>query len=200
MTPHQPPASSVDNSQMEKSSVPDNNSKKSDKNEEKKINATSNKRTRESWNYQQTSILVKLWKENINLLKSSRCNETWFHIRKELCKHGPKKSKKQCTDKLRNLKELYKKAKENNPASGAAPETSPFYQDFDEILGCRDIMNIPELKEVGSAEKSCFDHLNELEKSSCNSKQKSTVQISSAETDSSNSGNNDCIDMLFLNS
>ena len=56
---------------------------KSQKNVEKKNKDTaSNKRTRESWNYTQTAKLIKLRKENINLIESSRCNEVWFTIRK----------------------------------------------------------------------------------------------------------------------
>ena len=56
---------------------------KSQKNVKKKNKDTaSNKRTRESWNYTQTAKLIKLRKENINLIESSRCNEVWFTIRK----------------------------------------------------------------------------------------------------------------------
>ena len=134
--------------------------------EKKNKDTASNKRTRESWNYTQTAKLVKLWNENINLIESSRCNEVWFTIRKELSKYGGQKTKKQCTDKLRNLKDLYKKAKENNRTSGASPETSLFFEDFDEILGSRDVSNMPELKEVGAAEKSSFNLFDEMESTS----------------------------------
>ena len=122
------------------------------KNDEKENKKVSNKRTRESWNYAQTAVLLKLWKENIQLIESSRCNEAWHTIQIEVSKLGIDKSKRQCTDKLRNLKDQYKRAKEINRTSGAAPKTSPFFDDFDEILGTRDIVNIPEFKEVGIVE------------------------------------------------
>ena len=76
------------------------------------------------------------------------------------------KTKKQCTDKLRNLKDFYKKAKENNRISGASPETSPFFEDFDEIQGSRDVVNMSELKEVGAAEKSSFNLFDGMESTS----------------------------------
>ena len=41
-----------------------------------------------------------------------------------------RKQEKQCIDKLWNLKDLYKKAKENNCTSGASPESSFFFQRF----------------------------------------------------------------------
>ena len=58
---------------------------------------------------------------------------------------------------------IYKNAKENNRTSGAFPETSPFFEDFDEILGSRDVVNTPELKEVGVAKKSSFNLFNGME-------------------------------------
>ena len=70
-------------------------SEKSLKYEKKNKDTASNKRTRERWNYTQTSKLVKLWKENINLIESSRCNEVWFTIRKQLAKYSGEKAKKQ---------------------------------------------------------------------------------------------------------
>ena len=45
--------------------------KKNDEKENKKVQV----RTRESWNYATTAVLVKLWKENIQLIESSRCSE-----------------------------------------------------------------------------------------------------------------------------
>ena len=79
--------------------------KKNDEKENKKVQI----RTRESWNYAQTAVLVKLWKENSQLIESSRCSEAWHTIQTEVSKLGIEKSKRQCTDKLRNLKDQYKR-------------------------------------------------------------------------------------------
>ena len=112
------------------------------------------KRTRESWNYLQTTELVSLWKENLSILESSRCNKSWHFIQKEVPKLGHEKTKLQCKNKIRNLKDLYKNAKLNNSKSGAAPRMSPFFDVFDEVLSSRDVVNISEKKEVGFARQT----------------------------------------------
>ena len=50
-----------------------------------------------------------------------------------------------------------KKAKDNNTKTGTAPTTCPFYNDIDGILGMRDIVKLPEVREVGVNED---DHIN----------------------------------------
>ena len=112
------------------------------------------KRTKESWNYLQTKELVSLWKENLSILESSRCNEGWHFIQKQVSKPGHEKTKLQCKNKIRNLKDLYKNAKLNNSKSGAASQTSPFSDVFDEVLSSRDVVNIPEKKEIGFARQT----------------------------------------------
>ena len=106
------------------------------------------KLTRESWNYLQTSELVSLWKENLSFLESSRCNKGWHLIQKEVSKLGHENPKLQCKNKIRNLKDIYKNAKLNNSKRGAAPQTCTFFDVFDEVLSNRDVVNIPEKKEV----------------------------------------------------
>ena len=44
-----------------------------------------------------------------------------------------------------------RKCKAEQQQSGAAPQTSPFFDVFDEVLSNRDVVNIPEKKEVGFA-------------------------------------------------
>ena len=107
------------------------------------------RKTRESWNYLQTSVLVNMWAENIQQIESSRSYEAWQKIKREIDNNGPSKSVKQIKTKLRNLKDAYKKAKENNKTSGASPEFPPFFEEFDTILGSRDVVNMPEVTGVG---------------------------------------------------
>ena len=90
----------------------------------------------------------------MSILESSRCNEGWHFIQKEVSKLGHEKTKLQCKNKIRNLKDLYKNIKLNNSKSGAAPQTSPFFDAFDEVLSNRDGVNIPEKKEVGFARQT----------------------------------------------
>ena len=76
---------------------------------------------------------------------------------KKVDKQGPTKTIQQCKAKLRTLKDAYKKAKDNNTKTGTAPMTCPFYNDIDGILGTRDIVKLPEVREVGVNED---DHIN----------------------------------------
>ena len=39
--------------------------------------------------------------------------------------------------KIRNLKDIYKNAKENNAKTGSFPTFPQYFHDFDEVLGCR---------------------------------------------------------------
>ena len=63
-------------------------------------------------------------------------------------KYGNSKSVIQCKNKIKALKDQYKKAKENNGKSGEEPESLPFYNQFDRILSERTIFTMPEFKEV----------------------------------------------------
>ena len=113
-------------------------------------NNSCSEKKRERWNEKQSDLLVQLWKQKYQLLQSTRCNEVWNNIKTEIEKLGSEKSLKQIKTKLRNLKDTYKKAKENNKKSGASPEFPRYYQDFDEVLGSRDIINLPEVREIGT--------------------------------------------------
>ena len=49
------------------------------------------------------------------------------------------KSLKKNKAKLGRLKDAYKHVKDNNSRTGAAPQSCPYYDDFNELLGERDI-------------------------------------------------------------
>ena len=108
-------------------------------------------RKRQRWSSDQTNVLVKKWKEYFDELESSRQYSAWLKIKSAVDEAGPTKSIKQCKDKLRNLKDAYKLARDNNKRTGASPNYSPFYDDFDEIFGSRDCVNMPFVTEVGTA-------------------------------------------------
>ena len=61
---------------------------------------------------------------------------------------GPEKSVKQIKAKLGRLKDAYKQVKDNNSRTGAAPQLCPYYNDFNELLGERDIVSFKQVKEV----------------------------------------------------
>ena len=51
--------------------------------------------------------------------------------------YGPGKSVKQIKAKLGRLKDAYKQVKDNNSRTGAVPQSCPYYNDFNELLGER---------------------------------------------------------------
>ena len=121
-------------------------------------NSSCPEKKRDRFNQKQSDLLVQLWKQKYSLLQTTRCNDVWNNIKNEINKVGAEKSLKQCKNKLRNLKDTYKKAKENNNKSGASPEFPKYYRDFDEVLGSRDIINLPEFREIGTSNsKNAFD-------------------------------------------
>ena len=101
------------------------------------------------WTNPQNDKLVELWKENIVLIGSSRSHETWLKIRAEINKLGEEKTVLQCRNQIHNLKDIYKNAKENNAKIGSSPMFPQYFHDFDEVLGCRAVVNMPEMIEVG---------------------------------------------------
>jgi len=53
----------------------------------------------------------------------------------------------QCKDKIRRMKEEYTKAKTHNKdKTGVNPIFCPFYDVFDEMIGCRDVIKMPKRK------------------------------------------------------
>ena len=52
-------------------------------------------------------------------------------------------------EKLRNSKDSYKKAKENDRKSESAPEFPPFYHDFDKVLLDIAVVKLPAVKQIG---------------------------------------------------
>ena len=62
--------------------------------------------------------------------------------------HEPEKSVKQIKVKLGRLKDAYKQVKDNSSRTGAPPQSCPYYNDFNELLGERDI-SFKQVKEVG---------------------------------------------------
>ena len=76
---------------------------------------------RARWSTKQTSVLVKCLKEHSPKLESARASEFRNIIRAEVNRHSPEKTLKKCKDKIRNLRDRSKKAKEKNKKSGASP-------------------------------------------------------------------------------
>ena len=107
----------------------------------------------------QTKVLVYRWKQYYNELETAKKHSLWAKIKVEIDKLGNSKPLKQIKDKLRNLKDAYKQACDNNKQTGNSPRFCPFYEDFNEIFGARDTVNLRYGKEVGVVAKS--HHVND---------------------------------------
>ena len=123
----------------------------SDTSSETSTASTKGKKTtkRDTWPRQQTASLVQAWKENFEALETFKQSSAWFKIKIVVDKNGSEKTIKQIKNKLRTLKDAYKSAKDNNSKTGAAPQFSQFFHEFDEMLGKRDIISFNNVKEVG---------------------------------------------------
>ena len=71
---------------------------------------------------------------------------------KKVNQQGSPKTKQQCRIKIRNLKADYKRCKDKNKESGSNHHSCPFYEEFDAILGTRNVISMPEFAEVGVAD------------------------------------------------
>ena len=71
-------------------------------------------------------------------------------MKQEIDKKGQSKSVTQIKSKLRNMKDRYKKAEDNNSQTGTSPIYPPFHNDFEEMLTSRDVINLKYVNEVGT--------------------------------------------------
>ena len=109
----------------------------------------------ERWSHDQTKVLISMYVDKFDELESSRCNQIWPWIVEAVSSHGPEKTLKQGKVKIRNMKDAYKKCKDGNKKSGNKSNKCPFYDEFDKLLSDRDVVNLPEFMEVGSAKSQC---------------------------------------------
>ena len=111
------------------------------------------KAKRERWTARQADVLVSLWVENFEALESSRCNQVWPKLLNKVCSLVSTKTLKQCKVKIRNLKDAYKKCKDENKQSGNKRRSFAFYEEFDRVLSVRNVVKLPQVCEIGVAEE-----------------------------------------------
>ena len=92
-----------------------------------------------------------MWKYLFQEIETFKQPSAWLKMKKEIDKKRISKSVTQIKNKLRNMKDGYKKAKDNNSQTGTSSMYPPFYNDFEEMLGSRDVINLKYVKEVGKA-------------------------------------------------
>ena len=102
---------------------------------------------RESWTKEQSAILVNMWKDLFQEIETFKQPSAWLKMKTEIDRKGLSKSVTQIKSKLRNMKDAYKKEKDNNSKTGTSSMYPPFYNDFGEMLASRDVINLKYVKE-----------------------------------------------------
>ena len=82
-------------------------------------------------------------------VESRRSHEKWLRIRTEINKLDKQKTVLQCRNKICNLRDIYKNAKENNVKTESSPTFPQYFHHSEEVLGCRAAVNMPETIEAG---------------------------------------------------
>ena len=99
---------------------------------------------------EQSAALVSSYKENKHLIESASANDAWNYVVADVnAAPGVAKSKSACKRRFKYLKKLYTSAAENNKKSGAARQTSPFYDLFHEMFGGRPLQTLQYVTESG---------------------------------------------------
>ena len=104
----------------------------------------------QSWTKEQSAVLVNMWKDLFQEIETFKQPSAWLKMKQEIDKKGLSKSVTQIKSKLRNMKDAYKKAKDNDSQTGTSPIYPPFYNDFEEMLGSIDVINLKYIKEIGT--------------------------------------------------
>ena len=105
---------------------------------------------RESWTKEQSAILVNLWKDLFQEIETFKQPSTLFKGNKKLIKKDYQNQLLKSRVNLTAMKDVYKKAKDNNSQTGTSPIYPPFYNDFEEMLGSRDVIDLKYVKEFGT--------------------------------------------------
>lgn len=111
------------------------------------------KRKYDTWTQQQQKLLVRLWAENHEFLESKESRNAWRKICDELNKREKiNKTVEKCKKKISYLLDRYKIAKEwNKKQTGGNKRKSPFYDEIDAVLGCRDVVTMSKVLEAGTS-------------------------------------------------
>ncbi|XP_022795551.1 uncharacterized protein LOC111346061 [Stylophora pistillata] len=93
--------------------------------------------------------LVNLWKENHDQLESKNARKVWSKIVDDLnARFKSDRTVDKCMRKIKYLIDKYKEKKDwNRNQSGGNLRKSPFYDEIDEVLGCRDFVTFSNVKE-----------------------------------------------------
>ena len=110
----------------------------------------------ETFPFKEEQYLLNLWKENFEQLESKNCRKVWTQIVDELnAQFGNNRTVDKCMRKMKYSIDKYKEKKDwNRKQSVGLLKKSLFYDEIDEILGCRDFVTFNNVKESASSSSS----------------------------------------------
>ena len=115
------------------------------------------------WEDEEVLALIHIWGDSRiqqDLDGCSRKRPIFERIAKQLKEQGFVRSFAQVREKIKQLKQRYKKIKDSNNRSGNKRRTCPFYKELDDILGDRPITNPPKLLDSMEAEEEhCLEEI-----------------------------------------
>eukprot|EP00794_Sanderia_malayensis_P005760 gene5760-6463_t len=108
-----------------------------------------NTKAKKRWTQEETDALVLAWRDSFVQLKSHKNPAAWRKIVEAVNEVGSGKTKDQAKKKLRNLKDRYKEAQDKINRRGSVRNLPKYYNIFDEVLGTRSVVQLPEVRESG---------------------------------------------------
>ena len=103
---------------------------------------------------------MQLWCDKHTRLESRHARQVWEEIAQKISKIR-KVTSAQCQRKMKYLKDRYKEAKDHNRhKTGGERKTSPFYDEIDSVLGCRDIVTFSHIEESAPGSSSSSPNSN----------------------------------------
>ena len=112
------------------------------------------------WGEEEEKLLVQLWCDKHTRLESQHARQVWEEIAQKISKIR-KVTSAQCQRKMKYLKDRYKEAKDHNRhKTGGERKTSPFYDEIDSVLGCRDIVTFSHIEESAPGSSSSSPNSN----------------------------------------
>jgi len=112
------------------------------------------------WNDAEIRYLILAWKDHYQSLKGKkRTKQAWDEICrdfnascKEQCVSKGYRTAEQAKNKMKTLIDEYKNVVDNNNRSGRDRITCPYFEDIDEVLGCKDSQSINNVVNAGNKE------------------------------------------------
>ena len=103
----------------------------------------------ETFPHAEERYLVNLWKENHDQLESKNAHKVWSKIVDDLnTRFKSNCTVDKCMCKIKDLIDKYKEKKDwNCNQSGGNLRKSPFYDEIDKVLGCRDFVTFSNVEE-----------------------------------------------------